>query len=1435
MLTPFSSVSGTTEHPRFQTFSPDLYVKKFFAPVRPVFDVLARRLRMFVLGWVLFMLVVLAWRLAAAPIRVDAIRPVIVSRLESALPGTHASIGHLDLVWFGDARAVGFRFQDLRILDSHHRIVARAGHMEMALAADGLLMARIAPARLTADDFFLAASVSREGRYDLGYEANGAPSETGGLDKFFYDLTGRERLSRPASFVRQASLRNGEVRLIEQARDPRHMGVDWTAHVARVDFTKLHGRLASHADLSIAPTGAPAATLRAAAEGQVGLKNMVLSASLSHLDPAYVAPSSGVTRLLAGVRAPVSGLARINYTQGRGFENAWLDVSAGAGRLDIGDMHQTFQEARVRVTYDSASHTARFTTFRITSPRIDGDLSGRIVIQPHNDKTGANMVIAYDFSGPRLRGNLADDYAPQTLTDAHFRGRYVPRDRRFRIDSGTGLLNGAPLKTQGTLYTDDQGRLGADLTAKIEGRFTKEEVFAFWPQDLAPQTRRMLIERIRQGDFANADFTLKAPPGHFVADGLTNDDLRLDFDFSGLEVAIDPRMHDAEGLSGHGLLLGDSFRMDVTGGRLIKVGLKRGRLSVPSFHDHRTRTLIALDAEGQAADVIEAIDPLADGGLTQHGLTAQRLNGDAAAHVEISFPTLQEITDRNFSVVFDGHIANAGLKQAALGWDLSGGELDVKGDLLADRLDIAGPARVGPFTGDIAYHTQFQPKTQAVDFKGRFNAAQFGGSPRVPVGITGHFTITGGAGQGDVDADIFKGHVDWSGGEKDAQGRPDQVTIAGDTLRSGMEAQGLPIFEHLRPQLPTRITLLRSGDIWSGEIDAEALSGDIAYIEGERPRLVYKSTITPLAARELGYGALPMFKAPRRLTVNIALDNDSKEALITLDAMKGVLGWKEIPGSDDVLRRFDMTVTPDDWATLGLPTAFFHPKEDVPVTALWRQSERLLQGQVRLMGQSIDFDMPLHPYGEVENPPPLIADAATPPPHVLQVRGQVTPDMLATLGYTQDPVSVDGPLGVVFTLFDQPGQPGAVLNVDGAQARIGVRRTDWTKPAGEAAHLAVSFDAQGDDPLQAQGLNLSRIYADGAQIGIDGRAAFDPDGNLEFFDFNRFYLKDFVDFAASYYHNAANDVISVSGQRLDLRPWLDATPDAQAVSAQTPPPSGRPTHIVVDLAHLQMAPDGAFGALKLDLNWDGHNGVSGEGSARTDNGAAMRLSMQAKKGQAKAGQDKTGAEADYSLFSLRLDDLGNAVRTATGNHNLYGGQAVLEGAYKDGMADAWLRGQDIRAKQIPVLAQLLSVATLTGLNDTLAGDGILFREFDFPVRYRPHELFIRDGYLKGKALGLNIWGVTDPDAHTLDFSGTLIPAYSVNSWFGDVKRNGLGLVGIRYDLRGSYKAPQVTINPFSMVLPGFIRKIGEEKRKDPVEALDLPDYSDALKAMRGKE
>jgi hypothetical protein len=1383
------------------------------APASRLFSALARRLRLFVLFWVVLMLGLLSWRLASGPINVDAIKPIIINRLGAELPHTHASIKHLELVWFNDAKAVGFRFEDLIILDNKNRIIARAGKLETALAADSLLLAHFAPARLTAEDFFVAASVSREGKYDLGFEAHGSPEAVSELGPVLVDLTGRERLGHPVSFTRQIALKNGEFRLTQEGAP-----LDWTAKVATIDFSKLHGKLNAHMDLAIDSLGGRA-SLKAAADGVVGLKSAAITADIRNLIPARVFPSAGMTRHLAQVDAPVNGRARVDYSAKKGFEGAFLDLSAGRGHVNLGHTRQDFDGATVIATYASANRTAVFQKFQLKAHLLDTDLHGWVQISPEDLKKKKDLDILFDFAGPRATGRLADDFSAQTLTNARFKGAFTPRLRRLRIDTGTGTLNGAPFETRGMVYTDEQGRLGADLTAKIKGRFTKDEVFAFWPEDLSPITRSDLVERIKGGDFSNANFVLKAKPGEF--ENLTDDNLRLDFDFQNVELGIERRLQNARGMQGHGILKGDSFAMDVTTGRLVDVVLSHGALSVPSFHDHTSKTHIWLESETPAVSVIEAIDPLADNQLGPHGLNRQRLTGLAKVRVDIEFPTFHDINSKTFGLTFDAHIADAGLKQAALGWDLSNGELNVHGDLLADRLAVTGPAQLGPYTGDVSYVTQFVPKTQHVDFKGSFNAAQFGGNPHVPVPIKGSFVLNNGKGQGTVEADIFRGNVSWSNEGSDDPDRPSQVVIDGVTLASGMEAQGVPIFEHLKPELPTKISLLRSGEIWGGEIDAEALSGDIAYVQGQKPRLVYRSTITPDEARELGYGALPVFHVPRHLTVNIALDAESKEALVKLDQMNAVLGWSEQPGSEELLRRLKMTVQPDDWETLGLPKSYFLPKAPVEVTALWRQVPGSLQGTVKIAGQDIEFTMPTRDHGEV---------ATADMPYSLQVRGVVTDALREVIGYRQDPVRVKGPLSLVFSLYDTPGMPAAVLNVDAAQADLGVRATDWTKPAGEAATLAISFDDQGiaSDGKPIPGVNLSRIVGQGDRVHIDGRASFDGDGNLQFADFSNVYLKDFIDATFKYYvlPGQKTNVMAISGRQLDLRPWLQGD-DADksrtvasdgAVPPQTQPPGQEPTHLVVALDRLQTSAEGAFTGLKLDVTWDGRNGLDGQGTARTLDGSPVAVVLR--------------SQQTYSLFSLRTNNFGNAVRTLSGVTNLRGGDGIIEGAYQNGQVDAEVRGQNIRVLQIPVLAQLLTVASLTGLNDTLTGDGIAFTDFDFPVRYRDNMVFVRNGWAKGKALGIDVWGTTDFKHQGLALNGTLIPAYRFNALFGDVRSNGLGLVGLHYDVNGAFKTPQVGVNPLSVVMPGFLKVAVQSGRKDAIKALDLPSVKDKLAQLR---
>jgi len=161
----------------------------------------------------------------------------------------------------------------------------------------------------------------------------------------------------------------------------------------------------------------------------------------------------------------------------------------------------------------------------------------------------------------------------------------------------------------------------------------------------------------------------------------------------------------------------------------------------------------------------------------------------------------------------------------------------------------------------------------------------------------------------------------------------------------------------------------------------------------------------------------------------------------------------------------------------------------------------------------------------------------------------------------------------------------------------------------------------------------------------------------------------------------------------------------------------------------------------------------------------------------------------------------------------------LVGFYRDYRFEAQLLAKDFHAQRISFLTQLLSLSSLQGLADTVSGEGIWFRELSLPIRYQKGLIYTPDGWAKGDSLGLSFRGTANMDLKTMDVHGHVIPAYIVNSWFGDVSTNGIGLVGLSYHLSGTIKAPQTSVNPLSLILPGFLKKGWDNKPEDPIAPL----------------
>jgi len=200
-------------------------------------------------------------------------------------------------------------------------------------------------------------------------------------------------------------------------------------------------------------------------------------------------------------------------------------------------------------------------------------------------------------------------------------------------------------------------------------------------------------------------------------------------------------------------------------------------------------------------------------------------------------------------------------------------------------------------------------------------------------------------------------------------------------------------------------------------------------------------------------------------------------------------------------------------------------------------------------------------------------------------------------------------------------------------------------------------------------------------------------------------------------------------------------------------------------------------------------------------------------------------------LTAKIPDASKAVTAFMGLNNTTGGQLEVtmnlpaageEGAY---VGEANMR--DFRLTQAPAMAQLLSLASLTGLADTLTGGSMQFDRFQLPFTMLGDGIAIRDARLYGPALGMTANGDLDLDLRVLDFDGTLVPAYTANSILGDIpvlgeifaQEKGGGLFALTYTVSGPFEKTQIAINPLSALTPGFLRGIFKRDRSDVDDAL----------------
>ena len=153
-----------------------------------------------------------------------------------------------------------------------------------------------------------------------------------------------------------------------------------------------------------------------------------------------------------------------------------------------------------------------------------------------------------------------------------------------------------------------------------------------------------------------------------------------------------------------------------------------------------------------------------------------------------------------------------------------------------------------------------------------------------------------------------------------------------------------------------------------------------------------------------------------------------------------------------------------------------------------------------------------------------------------------------------------------------------------------------------------------------------------------------------------------------------------------------------------------------------------------------------------------------------------------------------------------GARRVLKG-YAD--------GADYRVVGAPILARLLSLASLSGISALLSGEGIPFSRLTADVVYGDGRVAVDNLRAYGGAIGVNASGTVDEQAGTIDVSGTLVPAYLLNTILGNIPLlgnwlmggAGEGIFGANFRVAGPLNDPKLSVNPLSALAPGVLRKL----------------------------
>ncbi|MDD3288812.1 MAG: AsmA-like C-terminal domain-containing protein [Alphaproteobacteria bacterium] len=372
------------------------------------------------------------------------------------------------------------------------------------------------------------------------------------------------------------------------------------------------------------------------------------------------------------------------------------------------------------------------------------------------------------------------------------------------------------------------------------------------------------------------------------------------------------------------------------------------------------------------------------------------------------------------------------------------------------------------------------------------------------------------------------------------------------------------------------------------------------------------------------------------------------------------------------------------------------------------------------------------------------------------------------------------------------------------QAGFVFKQLNWNKAIGTPAALNFAVEIPDGKNIQIKSISLQghQIKAKGSAVveGKTGRLI-----NLE--------LKPLVIGRTNANLRISKDKtmtrISAEGEALDIS-GMESDKNKKPEEKET-------TDYTVKLDKLYMSESGYIGNVVIHARQDkiGWDEIDLHGMANGESQLYISLLPQ------------LGAP-NRRAFSIKCDNFGNLLKGMGFTDTVHKGPITVSGQSSESdprVIEGDLNIGGFFVSGLPVLARLLNAASPFGFADLVTGE-TSFDHLQGKYSWHGDTIELQQIRAAGSVFGVNVDGSLNLDDGSANLHGTLVPFSFFNSVINVIPLvggiitggEGQGVIAASYTVKGKLEDPDVSVNPVSLLTPGFLRNLFfSEKTEEPAK------------------